>query len=503
MKKRLFAGALALLMIIGLLPVSSMLKKPVEAQAATEKSVHRLTVASDTNITKGQYMDKEEYFKNASTGKKNISLDSKDGKYMLKFSSGDNKIDVTVKSNKAKVIVTWYVESKSGQSSGMTFNGQSVVNPGDSNISYTQYVSSVFDISQDSETTYTLARSKGVLYIYQIEVIDNPDDYLVTVDDSKATDSIMKNNTYNAGETVTLSAANADDFRYWENSEGIIVSRSAEITIPIYYNDTYKAVYRNPSDNVVNYLTPYGQVLYSYTKSEYKELTANPSGPIRYGYAFVGWSSDLTKPNDNKAVQKALDDGSVDITPVYNSATGEEYIYDITIDTTAFGGKKITEKKVVNKVVTATVSSDEFAYWADENGNVVSYSPTYLFFANRTTTVKAVKGLAGKDDKDKAVITNVYTGTSSDGSPVAIFEYNVPDGYNMDFAGVVASQKLTGESLTVENGAYVIGDSNLAYTTYRYTLTSTTGVTWNIKPMLKYTYNGTAYTIYGDEITLK
>lgn len=34
MKKRLFAGALALLMIIGLLPVSSMLKKPVEAQAA-------------------------------------------------------------------------------------------------------------------------------------------------------------------------------------------------------------------------------------------------------------------------------------------------------------------------------------------------------------------------------------------------------------------------------------------------------------------------------------
>lgn len=37
MKKRLIAGALALLMIIGLLPVSSMLKKPVEAQAAQNK----------------------------------------------------------------------------------------------------------------------------------------------------------------------------------------------------------------------------------------------------------------------------------------------------------------------------------------------------------------------------------------------------------------------------------------------------------------------------------
>lgn len=33
MKKRIFAGALALLMIIGLLPVSSMVKKPMEVKA--------------------------------------------------------------------------------------------------------------------------------------------------------------------------------------------------------------------------------------------------------------------------------------------------------------------------------------------------------------------------------------------------------------------------------------------------------------------------------------
>ena len=34
MKKRIFAGALALLMIIGLLPVSSMVKKPMEVKAS-------------------------------------------------------------------------------------------------------------------------------------------------------------------------------------------------------------------------------------------------------------------------------------------------------------------------------------------------------------------------------------------------------------------------------------------------------------------------------------
>ena len=244
MKKRLFAGALALLMIIGLLPVSSMLKKPVEAQAAADVNIHRCV--TNTAVRANDFLDTARYFKAGSS----LSVNTKDDKSMLKFSSNSNSISFKVSSTKAKVIVTWYVENKKGQSVGIKLNGTSVKNPGDNNTYYTQYVSSVFDISQDKATIYTLSRDAGTLYLYQIEVIDDPEDYLVTVDDSKATDSIMKNNTYNAGETVTLSAANADDFRYWENSEGIIVSRSAEITIPIYYNDTYKAVYKNPSDNV-------------------------------------------------------------------------------------------------------------------------------------------------------------------------------------------------------------------------------------------------------------
>ena len=66
MKKRLIAGALALLMIIGLLPVSSMLKKPVEAQAAQQvPHVMSMDTASYTGTSSQTEFDigNDGYFK--------------------------------------------------------------------------------------------------------------------------------------------------------------------------------------------------------------------------------------------------------------------------------------------------------------------------------------------------------------------------------------------------------------------------------------------------------
>lgn len=312
--------------------------------------------------------------------------------------------------------------------------------------------------------------------------------YNVTVSDNgKSTTGI-----YTEGATLTLSAT-GDNFAYWKNSKDVIVGRDTTVKMPVYYGETYTAVYN--TEHKVNYLTAYEQVLYSYSKSEFTS-TSVPEGPVRYGYAFTGWDTSYDD------IVAALDNDDVYVRPKYESADGEEYNYDITVNTEEFDGNKVTKSYRVNEIVTATVSSDDFAYWVDENGNVVSYSPTYLFFANRKTTVKAVRGSAGKDDDAKAVITNIYKGTSDD-SNVVIFEYNIPAGYHIDFAGVVASKTVTGDSLVAEkDGVYVIGDNDLSYTTYRYTLTSKVGVTWNVKPMLKYTYNGITHTIYGDPITL-
>lgn len=335
------------------------------------------------------------------------------------------------------------------------------------------------------------AASECALYLitYTPGQTEPTNSYNITVSDNgKSTTGI-----YTEGATLTLSAT-GDNFAYWKNSKDVIVGRDKIVNMPVYYGETYTAVYN--TEHKVNYLTAYEQVLYSYSKSEFTS-TSVPEGPVRYGYAFTGWDTSYDD------IVKALDNNDVYVRPIYESADGEEYNYEITVNTEKFGGSSVTKSYRVNEVVTATVSSDNFAYWKDETDKIVSYSPTYLFFANKATTVTAVAGSAGKEDDAKAVITTVSSKKASDDSNVVIFEYNIPAGYHIDFAGVVASKTVKGDSLVAEkDGVYVIGDNDLSYTTYRYTLTSKAGVTWNVKPMLKYTYNGKTHTIYGEPITL-
>lgn len=346
-----------------------------------------------------------------------------------------------------------------------------------------------------------IERSSGESWIYYVIYAPGQtaltNSYNVTVNDSAKSDASEKTITgiYTEGATLTLSAT-GDNFAYWKNSKDVIVGRDKIVNMPVYYGETYTAVYN--TEHKVNYLTAYEQVLYSYSKSEFTS-TSVPEGPVRYGYAFTGWDTSYDD------IVKELDNNDVYVRPTYKSADGEEYNYEITVDTENFDGNKVTKSYRVNEVVTATVSSDNFAYWQDEKtGKIVSYSPTYLFFANKATTVKAYTGGAGKEDDAKAVITKVSSEKASDNSNVVIFEYNIPAGYHIDFAGVVASKIVEVDSLVAEkDGVYVIGDNDLSYTTYRYTLTSKAGVTWNVKPMLKYTYNGITHTIYGDGITLK
>lgn len=533
MKKRLFAGALALLMIIGLLPVSSMLKKPVEAQAADpNKHVflpylgEGVTKVSDTNGIKVNTENGKVngYFTVIAAKSTKIVSDSQtiDGVPCESYLDSNGKVStskaITFTTSKACSVKVYYKLQADTKNNTVKGNGISIYKMSNGKLDTTDSnclvgsikkpsdanpTSGSIDIgATDVETTYYIGDDNNKSYIYRIEVVEKSDNtssynYPVTIVDSKATQTETKTGVNNAGDEITLSATDKSaNFRYWENSEGIIVSRSPEVNIPVYYGDTYTAVYKN-NGAVVNYLTSYGQVLYTYTEDEYKALKNEPAGPVRYGYAFNGWSKNI---GDDEVIVALEAKNSYDITPNYDSA---QDTYEITINTEALGGSSVTKSYRVNEVVTATVSSDNFAYWKDETGKIVSYSPTYLFFANKKTTVTAFGGPAGKEDDAKAVITTVSSEKASDGSPVVIFEYNIPAGYHIDFAGVLAHKTLSGESLTVENGAYVIGDSDLSYTTYRYTLTSKAGVTWNVKPMLKYTYNGKTHTIYGDEITLK
>lgn len=497
MKKRLFAGALALLMIIGLLPVSSMLKKPVEAQAAEPKEYTYTApggpVAAGTNVA--------DFF----TVTNKLKDGTQDGVNYLKFDNNDREIKFTIdKGKSASVKIEWNTSKSNSQVGLYNSEGNSIT----ATREYDGKTDSFkhFEIDNLSSGTYYVRRN-AVTFLFRsitVTITDSSTEepeaqpYTVTIND-EYDDEKTSSNKYAEGAKVELLAKGVKQgktFLYWKNSNGVIVA-TGDKEIPVYYSDTYTAVYAKDGAKV-DYLTPYGGILETHYADE--DFTA-PDVPARYGYTVDGWDKNID------TVKKSLKEGtSVTVNPQYKDNAGLRYT--ITIDATDFDGTKNTQEYTVNTVVKASVTDTEnFACWK-VGDDVVSYNPTYYFFANRNVTVTAVKK-DGSEVSKGAIITEVEY--SADNNTV-IFEYTVPDEYVMTFAGVIASTNaenlasVKDDNITIPAGVYKLGaDSTKCsnYNTYRYTLRKAGNDTWYVKPVLTYTDSTGSHTIYGNTVTMK
>lgn len=501
MKKRLFAGALALLMIIGLLPVSSMLKKPVETKAAEQTLTHTLAMptASGLEFNANYYIGSDGFFSVGSTpiGSVSKSCDKNNYKVAYSMKSG-REIKFSVKTD-ADITINW-TSAKSNRYIVL----KKVTDTGTSDV-WTGEVDGVNGNKLHTSTppritsgSYILTTNNAQAYLYDLQVVTTGN--TITINDEKANGTTAPKTivtSYSDGASVNLSAKGTD-LLYWKNSNGVIVA-TGDKGIPVYYSDTYTAVYAKTGAKV-EYLTPYGGVLATYYADD--EIT-EPGGPTRYGYIFDGWDTDV------ETVKTSLADGKdVTVKPKYKDNTDLQH--KITIDTTELGGLQSTNSYTVNTEVKASTTSDDFAYWADGDDNVLSYNSTYYFLANRDITVKAVK----KSDSDnnateKPIITKVKYDTAT---KTIIFEYTVPEGYTIDYAGVLASTNETNlNNAKVDNnvkGVYKLGTSECAgYKTVRYTLKNAGIDTWYVKPILTYkkateTNTTETNTIYGDVVTM-
>ena len=497
MKKRLFAGALALLMIIGLLPVSSMLKKPVETQAAEQTLTHKLQVATANGaLSAKNYVGEDGFFKVGDNQSISVSskITFKDYSYGYDFKNNDREIKFSVNTS-ATVNIKW-TSSKSSNYMILNKEGSAAaVWEGTGETQNKELHSKEIKITEGGNYTLTC---KGQTYLYDLEVITQGN--TITINDEKANGTTAPKTivtSYSDGASVNLSAKGTD-LLYWKNSNGVIVA-TGDKGIPVYYSDTYTAVYAKTGAKV-EYLTPYGGVLATYYADD--EIT-EPGGPTCYGYTFDGWDTDV------ETVKTSLADGKdVTVKPKYKDNTDLQH--KITIDTTELGGLQSTNSYTVNTEVKASTTSDDFAYWADGDNNVLSYNSTYYFLANRDITVKAVK----KSDSDtnanaKPIITKVKYDTAT---KTIIFEYTVPEEYTINFAGVLASTNETNlNNAKVDNnaeGVYKLGTSECAgYKTVRYTLKNAGIDTWYVKPILTYkkateTNTTETNTIYGDVVTM-
>lgn len=518
MKKRLFAGALALLMIIGLLPVSSMMKKPVEAQAAQKTSIYSVgnlkkgnvsgSIGTDNCFT----LDGSETFSIGSPGSYSDGIKE----YGIKLANtGAEKqcIKFTPKTSKSKLtIIGIYKGSSDAEVSlqGADENAQKKTIAKISGKSAEKFEIS-FDIESNANTEYSLYRSAGTtVYINTIELTEDP--YTITVNDEKAADGSQSVSTfYKEGESVSYTAQGEEaNFDYWENSHGVKVSTNRTLNIPVYYSDTYTAVYKKAGAKVV-YYTPYGGVYRTYYENDV--FTEAPGVPKLYGYADGKWNQDYDTVKN--LLKNATDSSEISVKPEYPT-NDSSMNYTINIDATKFGKESVEKlSKVVNELVTASIDSNKenFAYWKDDKGNIVSYNPTYYFLANRNVTVTAVDKETAKtgneaDLEKQGKITTIYDESKS--NRTVIFEYTVPDDFTMKYVGVLGSTNediLTKAVVNVESkGVYQLGNSNCSgYKTFRYTLNIVGSETWYVKPVLIYSNaDGVQQDpVYGSKLTIE
>lgn len=478
MKKRFFAGLLACLMVVGLLPLS-MLLKPVSAKAASE--IYKIestdldwlgkTASSVTNTYKsGDFTF--EILKNAAkyTGK----YDCKDTAYTssvgLKFGGGINKDDeknaIKFKVNsKAKVRIWWrsngnYIQCIS--SSGKEEDSWKATNKTTKSTSY-------YDEISVKPGEYYVGSAKSSIYIYKIEVEPEEEaatSYKVTINDG--TESKTETVKESAEYKITAKGAN---FLYWVNSYGRIVSREAEYSFPVYYSDTYTAVYKS-ADTTYNFMTDYDQVYKTYTASD----LAIPTSPVKYGYEFNYWKIGETKVSTIEEIKAAGADTDVVIKPVYKEITEN---VSITINGVSKEYKK-------NEVVTADATAlENFMYWhvTGDESKILSYNDLYSFYAD--DKISSITAKCGTDTVEKSGIITHVTNYSNGNSKTFVFEFTVPEGYTIEFAGVVVSSTSTEPTLT--DYEYIRGRSSSAQT-YRYSWTklNASNTTWNVRPILKY-----------------
>lgn len=467
MKKRLFAGALALLMIIGLLPVSSMLKKPVEAQAAGTTKVYQVADYT-TKVKKNNYIADNQNSTFFKAGENSIASGKVNNIQSLKLNN-ESDISFEVK-GLATVEVTWSVAKDAEaerfniiDEQGNKYYSQNNNGKNNNTVKYTFTKGGIYKIKSVGIDSIGISSLKVTVPTYTINVKDGEKEPVSTVLED--------------GEEFTLNATTGDNFLYWETSYGRIISREPSKTLTAYYDETYTAVYA--TDVTVYYMTEYGHIYKRIAASDFNE-DAVPDVPIRYGYNATGWSKDVD------AINTDISEGTkaIYVNPVYSEDTTTTY--KITVDTTAVGGSKANSvDRAINSVYTVSTDSSEFKCWKDADTNeVLSYNSTYSFFVNKDINIVAEAGTAAPEGVISLVLKD--DGKADNKDSVVVFEYTVPAGSTVTFAGVYASPDKA--NLTEEKASYVDGGSFSSDQTYKYTITKRKGMaTWYVKAVLEYT----------------
>lgn len=239
------------------------------------------------------------------------------------------------------------------------------------------------------------------------------------------------------GTQVTVVFKGSENFLYWVNESGKVVSTSKTYTFSMGSATTLKAVYAEKEENqaMVVFISHTQQVISSKGYTDTQEIQF-PEPPIKMGATFVRWS--MTEA-EIRAAMATTTTGIIVVEPVYEFSAGS---YTVTVNYP--NDETATYTATVGKITTVTAKSIDgkvFKCW--KNGDtVLGYTETLKIAPRGDLTLTAEYVDAGTTVDRLPVIALTEISASQQGAKYAVSftaTRSVPDGYTVTEQGILVS----------------------------------------------------------------
>ena len=250
--------------------------------------------------------------------------------------------------------------------------------------------------------------------------------------------------TYTPGTTVTVTYADeSEEFLYWANSNGKIMSRNPEYSFTVVSAMNMEAVSIDENENqenlaFVEFISFYDQVMLAETYSA-NDTISFPDGPSRTGYFFVSWQYT------EEQIQEMIRNGvkHIAVKPVYEKSGN-----NITLTVVYSNQIHAEEEYIANegtsvKVTAKDVQGYEFSCWRDADGYLLSTSKSFYLLTTDGAVITAEfvpEAQEPFEQKPVIALSGVY-GITTDGKNKIVFIVNrdVPQGYMVVEHGIIRS----------------------------------------------------------------
>ena len=239
------------------------------------------------------------------------------------------------------------------------------------------------------------------------------------------------------GTQVTVVFKGSENFLYWVNESGKVVSTSKTYTFSMGSATTLKAVYAEKEEHqaMVVFISHTQQVISSKGYTDTQEIQF-PEPPIKMGATFVRWS--MTEA-EIRAAMATTTTGIIVVEPVYEFSAGS---YTVTVNYP--NDETATYTATVGKITTVTAKSIDgkvFKCW--KNGDtVLGYTETLKVAPRGDLTLTAEYVDAGTTVDRLPVIALTEISASQQGAKYAVSftaTRSVPEGYTVTEQGILVS----------------------------------------------------------------